>query len=317
MHQSGYTVVKFQIPKPPFLLTGNEPYSSINKIDGLTLVSAYFDVGTFITGEVVTSTRSKNNYFIWLKSFRNVNNSMILYTDVPKFGHLLKSYRSKFPEYMTQVFIIKQKELWAFKIKPDIESIFRQDGYPVNYPETLYSGYSSAMHAKYEIMEKVIKSNMVKTKHIAWIDFGYFRGKLNGLSTLELPKDLKDDHIAFGQKYRYSTKASARDIVHRAMVFVACSLFIGRPEYLLYFVQDYKQAVKDMIALRLMASDEQVLYYMYSHQTSAKVRVPVQTYSSFNRMSWHNIGQMMMRKDQERFRKNTTLLKQMLYTYIG
>lgn len=309
--------VYFQNPVSPYLLTGEEAYSSINNSDGLTLVSAYFDVGTFITGDVTTASRSKHHYFVWMKSYGYINHTVILYTDVHYLGIQFKKMRSNFPEHMTQVFVVQKSVFWAFQIQPKIDKIFKQEGYPKNYPETIYSGYSSAMHVKYELIEKVIKEKLVKTKHLAWIDLGYFRGKYEGITTLEVPKDLKYDHIGFGQKYRYNEKASARDIVYRAMVCLTGSLFIGRPEYLLLLVHDYRQAVEDMIEMNIMASDEQVLYYMYSHRTSCVVRVPVQLYYCFNRISWHNIVEIMIRKSQKQFRNETKLMNTLLYTYIS
>lgn len=245
---------------------------------------------------------------------------MIVYTDLPELGKQFKLMRSHFSENMTVVFMVQQDDFWAFQIQSKIENIFKQEGYPKNYPETVYPEYSSAMHVKYELIEKVVKEKLVNTKYLAWIDIGYFRSEQKDISTLEPPNGFKDDHIAYLQKFRYKKEATARDIVYGAMIFLAGGLFVGRPEYLLLMVKDYQHAVKEMIEMNIMASDEQVLYFMYSQQTSCNVRVPVQRYYNVDRMtlqSFRYLGWIMQENSLKRIRSHRSMLDQMLYTHTG
>lgn len=305
----------FQKPIPPYLLTGKEPFSSINNTEGLTLVTAYFNLGTFKKGPIIKF--STETYYEWMKNYGYINNTVILYTDLPDLGLQFKAVRSKFPKNMTLVFIVQQTDFWAFQIQPNIYKIFKQDGYPQYYPNTVFPGYSSAMHVKYDVIDKAIREGLVKTKHLAWIDIGYFRGEQEGIFTLELPEDFKDDHIAYSQINRFRKEATPWAMVFDNMVFLAGGIFMGRPEYLLLLVEDYKQAVHDMMQMKIMSTDQQVLYFMYSHRTSFNVRVPIQRYYSVNRQLWFFLGELSKENSLKKIRFKKSLTDHMLYTYIS
>lgn len=304
-----------QKPLPPYLFTGNERYSSLNHSNGLTLVTAYFNLGTFLKGTIIKF--SPQTYYRWMQNYQYINNTVILYTDLPDLGEQFQKVRSNFPKNMTLVFVVDQKDFWAFQIRPKIDEIFKQPGYPQYYPNTVFSGYSCAMHVKYDLIEKVIKERLVKTKHLAWIDIGYFRGKQEGIFTLEAPYDFKDDHVAFCQINRYKKEATPLSIIHSNLVWLAGGIFMGRPEYLLLLVEDYRTAVEAMIEAKIMSTDQQTLYFMYSPKTSTPVRVPVQRYHSINRQLWFYLGQLSKENSIKKIRDRTSLRDHMMRTYIS
>jgi hypothetical protein len=83
-----------------------------------------------------------------------------------------------------------------------------------------------------------------------------------------------------------------KTIIDDNALWVAGGIFIGRPEYLLLFVEDYRTAVEGMIDMKLMSTDQQVLYTMYSHLSPFQPRVPIQRYHSKNRLMWFYLGDL-------------------------
>lgn len=265
----------------------------------LTLITAYFNIGSFQKGPGLIYSQSTYNN--WMKSFQSVNNCVILYTDVIDLSMQFKSYRAHFPKHLTKVFIVHQASLWAFQLKARIEEIYSQPGYPKYYPNVGVPAYSSAMHAKYELMEKVIKEKVSTTKYLAWIDIGYFRSKIHGCFQMEPPKDFKGDHISFSQVDFFKDKLTLLEIIYHSRLFIAGGFFIGSPKNLLLFIQDYKLAVDYLLKMNLMNSDQQVLYAMYSAKLSFLPRIPIQTFfnaSSLKKQTddrWFFLGKICQR----------------------
>ena len=79
-------------------------------------------------------------------------------------------------------------------------------------------------------------------------------------------------------------------------MFLAGGIFIGRPEYLLLFVEDYRQAVEELIKMKIMSTDQQVLYSMYSPKSHLQPRIPVQRYYGLTRLWWFFLGDLCREK---------------------
>ncbi|XP_071180465.1 uncharacterized protein [Mytilus edulis] len=260
-----------------------EPHSSIQANykhrgngDELTLVTAYFNIGSF--NKTPHLIYSKSTYYKWMKNFQFVNNYVILYTDDFNLSVLFKSYRRHFPVNMTQVYIRRQTSLWAFRLKPRIKAIYNLKGYPTPGKPA----YSSAMHAKYELIGNVIKENILTTTHLAWIDIGYFRSKISDCFVMKPLKNMRDDHISFSQVDYFKPMLTLKEIMYQTKYYLAGGLFIGRPKYLSLFIEDYILAVDTLLEMNLMNSDQQILYAMYSGNLYFQPRVPIQTFFDEN-----------------------------------
>ncbi|OWF55175.1 Protein HtrL [Mizuhopecten yessoensis] len=259
--------------------------------DGITFVTAYFDLGTFQKGIILTDlSYGKHTYIDWMTAFSKFNNSVILFTDSSDVATLFQILRKQFPSHMTRIINIQQDSLWSFKLAPQIKQIYAQLGYPYYSPNTINEKYSCAMHVKYEALEMVIRQKQYKTKHLAWIDIGYFRDKETKTFTLEIPPDLKKDHIAFMQNKKFEKGLLPLDIIGDNMVWLAGGMFLGQPDYLLTFIADYRRTVESLIADNLMSTDQQVLYIMYSKNTKVRARVPIQVYYHICRCDWFFLG---------------------------
>lgn len=285
-------------------MTGSENYSSKHLNDGITFVTAYFNIGTFRKGPY--KTFSTDTYFRWMTNYGFVNNTIILYTDLEDLAIKFRLKRSKFPDYMTKVFLVKQNDFWGFKLKSKINAVFEQPGYPQYFPNTVFAPYSCAMHVKYDVIERVIKERIIQTKYVAWLDIGYFRDKEKEIFTLYTPQDIKDDHISFLQiKAFYNLWP--KTIIDDNALWLAGGIFIGRPEYLLLLVEDYRTAVEGMIDMKLMSTDQQVLYTMYSPLSPFQPRVPIQRYYSKNRGMWFYLGDLCREESFILARKTKTI----------
>ncbi|CAG2208726.1 unnamed protein product [Mytilus edulis] len=300
----GWSDVNCKEPVPPDVFDGAEEYLRRNQSKDITFVTAYFNLGKFQKGSF--KTYSTQTYYSWMKNYAFVYNKIILYTDLEDLAIKFKAERSHFPDNMTRIFLVKQNEFWAFGLIPKIEKIYKQTDYPKWYPNTVMASYSCAMHVKYDLIKRVIKEKLVKTKYLAWMDIGYFRGTEKGTFSLKPPQNIKDDHIAFVQIHKY-VDMTPKEIMFSNSVFLAGGLFIGRPEYLLLLVEDYIKAVEKLIAMNLMNTDQQVLYCMYSPKFSFQPRVPIQRFYSKSRLLWFYLGDLCRESSLILVRKKTKL----------
>ncbi|XP_076071112.1 protein HtrL-like [Mytilus galloprovincialis] len=244
--------------------------------DELTLVTAYFNIGSF--NKTPNLIFSKNTYNNWMKNFQYVNNCVILYTDDIDLSLDFRLYRSHFPMNLTKVFILKQTSLWAFSLLPRIKEIYDQKG----YPNPGIPAYSSAMHAKYELVEKVINENILSTSYLAWIDIGYLRSNTSDSFVIKPLTSMKDGHISFSQVDFFKPRLTLKKIMYQSRFYIAGGLFIGKPEYLSVFIEDYKLAVETLLKMKLMNSDQQILFAMYSEKLFFLPRIPIQTFFDEN-----------------------------------
>ncbi|XP_060071252.1 uncharacterized protein LOC132551160 [Ylistrum balloti] len=260
--------------------------------DGITFVTAYFDIGSMKRGFIGNRYQGIQTYKNWINAYSQFNNSVIFFTDSIEMETLFRDLRKRFPLYMTRIIKIDKNKLWSFKLAPHIKTIFAEPWYPKFPPNTINENYSCAMHAKYDLLEIVINERQYKTKHLAWIDAGYFRDKETKLFSLETPPDLKKDHIAFVEINEFQESLTPEDIIHTNKVWIAGGMFLSQPDYLLTFISDYKSAVNSLITKRLMSTDQQVLYIMYSNYKDILVRVPIQTYYHKCKCDWFFLGNL-------------------------
>ena len=194
---------------------------------------------------------------------------------------------------MTKIIRIDRDTLWSFKLAPKIKEIYSQPGYPKYHPNTVNEYYSCAMHAKYDLIEDVIQKGLSHTKYLAWIDIGYFREKYENAFKLIEMEGIKPDHVTFLQINKFYD-VTPQEIINSNMVWIAGGILLGQAKYLLTFIEDYRSMVESMIVDRLMDTDQQVLYVLYSKQSKVKPRVRLQTYHHKCRCDWFYVGNLMM-----------------------
>lgn len=140
--------------------------------------------------------------------------------------------RSGLPPNATKIIKLIRKETWAFGFESRITAIFKQPGYPKHLPNTVVPGYSMAMHAKYEVMQRTIRENPFHTKYFSWLDIGLFRELVSVSSVadqanqkcskfrLTFPNNFSSDSVAYTQVYRRNAALTPKDIVYKNLVWV-------------------------------------------------------------------------------------------------
>ena len=257
----------------------------------ITVVTAYFNLGTFRKGNEIP--RSQEIYKEWMMSFAFLNNAVIVFTDVVEVGSMLSARRNHFPSNMTNVVHIHREEFWAFRQRESIRQIYSSPGYPMYFPNTVNENYSCAMHAKYDVLQYVIENLMYHTKYIAWVDIGYFRENEQRTFKLLPPRDLRNGHIGFTQIDPFYDYLTPKDVIYGNNIWIGGGFFIGQPQYIISFIQDYQNVVKFLLSEGLINTDQQVLYAMYLSADQFKPRLPLQLYFHICRCQhWFYIGEV-------------------------
>ena len=201
-----------------------------NYSDEVTLVTAYFNIGSFFKGSE-NSIFTPDLYKKWMRIFSKISNPVVVYVDDNKYYKYFKHLRdSANLSSKTKIFKLERDDIWAFSLLPKIEKIFSNPKYPKFLPNTVVPEYSCVMHAKYELMLKTVQANSFGTNYIAWIDIGLFRGlnpsQVNSFH-IELPPKFDKKKIAYSQVYQRVTSAHP-DVIFKANgVWVCGCFFIG------------------------------------------------------------------------------------------
>jgi hypothetical protein len=259
--------------------------------DDLTVVTAYFNIGTFDKGSVHRKF-SPDMYHRWMKVFANIDNPLFVFVDTNETEAIFRHIRSSRNSNMTVINLLRTNSLWSFKIKSNISDIYRQPGYPVHRPNTVLPAYSSAMHAKYKVMEMAILTNPFRTKYFCWLDIGLFRDISNSNQTIRLylPERFQNDSVAYTKVNERKSKLTVKEIVYGNHVWVCGCFFVAESNVMLGWIQEYKNATERMLQQRLMSTDQQVIYYAFNHMSP---RTKLQLYTSDGRYNeWFHLGYM-------------------------
>ncbi|XP_060075779.1 uncharacterized protein LOC132555447 [Ylistrum balloti] len=235
-------------------------------IDNMTIVTAFFDLGSFRKGTSLTVTTQ--TYINWVKTFKYMNNSLVVYTDSVIFSDIFRELRRGM-EQRTKIVFMNRTQLWAFQIHNAIKTIYSQEGYPKHFPNTVLPVYSCTQHSKYEVVADAVRKQYFKSKFYAWLDIGYFRDivQSNKYFTLRPLDDFDRNRLAVNLVYpSLSLNVSYKSIVYNNQVWVGGGMFIGTADVLLALEKEYKRAVMFLLDKRLISTDQQVILSMYSVQ---------------------------------------------------
>ena len=112
-----------------------------------------------------------------MASFGWLDNPLVVFTDTEDIAQYCRQLRARYPASRTTVIVLKRYELWAFQLAEEIQEVYSQPGYPKHPPNTINPLYSWVMHAKFELVQRVILQQLHQTRYIAWLDIGLFRAE--------------------------------------------------------------------------------------------------------------------------------------------
>lgn len=192
-------------------------------------------------------------------------NPVIFYTDSVEFANLFAAAR-KSQMAKTEIMLMSRDELWSFHMLSHVRKIFSRKGYPKHYPNTHVPEYACMTHSKIPLLEDAVKRNTFSTKYYSWIDLGYFKNIVsNNHSFWEIiPRDFNDSKIGVTKVAAKRPKDSAKTIIYRNLNWIAGGIFIGKPDVILKFANQYKQATLRFLDQDLMNAEQQILHAMYT-----------------------------------------------------
>ncbi|XP_070207809.1 protein HtrL-like isoform X2 [Littorina saxatilis] len=267
--------------------------SGLPKTNEVTVVTAYFNLGQLdkAGGE---GRYTPNLYKKWMTIFGDLDNRLIVFADAQDTVDLFKRIRARYPPERTTIFLVKRQELWAFRLEKEIAAIYSQPNYPKHPPNTINPLYSCAMHAKFELVQRVIRERLYTTPFIAWLDIGLFRGEVGKNQTIHLtaPTDLDRTKVGYSEVNKFESM-SARDVIARNKVWVGGASFVGTPDVVYEYCSDYRRAVRLLLDMKLMSTDQQVIYVLNqpSLQKVFQPKVKLQAYKKHG--NWFYIGYAM------------------------
>lgn len=247
----------------------------------LTVVTAFFDLGTIPKGSF-SNMRTTDYYKVWMEVYKYLKNPLVIYTDSDKFAEHVTNLRRN-STITTKVIIFTREQLWPFQIKSQIEKLYSNPGYPKHYPNTYLPEYACMTHSKLPLVVKAIKSNYFHTDYYCWIDLGYFRDIVgrNIAFFLEIPEDFDKTKVGVTRVYDSNLKdISAMSIILENKNWIGGGLFLGKPEVLTTFEEQYKNRVLYYLSQGLMNVEQHILYSMYTFEERTKkpIHVEVQLY---------------------------------------
>ncbi|XP_048728601.2 uncharacterized protein LOC125646398 [Ostrea edulis] len=243
----------------------------------LTIVTAYWDLGTFQKGAGGKLHFSTNTYFAWAKTFKYLVNPLVVYTDSKEFKNLMEKLRADHIN-TTKIYFMNRAELWPFQVIEQIQTVYDLPGYPKYYPNTVNAAYAAAQHTKYTITADAVRKNVFQAPYYAWLDIGYFRDIVNKdvLFELSIPTDLNPNRLAVNRIQKFSMKIDPFRIFRDNYVWVGGGMFIGSEKVILEFEQLYRKAALYFLQSKLSNSDQQVLYSLYSNKGRAALKPNVE-----------------------------------------
>lgn len=157
------------------------------KINNITLVSAFFDIGR---DNFKNYNRSTDEYLKAFFNYLDMEYKMIIFID-DRYLHRVLEYYEKC-KFKNKKFVSINKQwlfnnIYAWKQLDKDTRIMTSEFYKtlvehrimMGKPETIYSEYNIVNHAKIDFINYAINNNYVDDEFIFWSDFGYYNSILD------------------------------------------------------------------------------------------------------------------------------------------
>ncbi|XP_055956970.1 uncharacterized protein LOC126821568 isoform X3 [Patella vulgata] len=254
----------------------------------ITVVTAYFNIGSFIKGSAIKFTPDR--YLKWMTSFRYLNNPLVVYVDEQKTADIFKNLRKHLMN-ITKIVVLDRKYMWSFGLKNRIEQIYSPESYPKFHPNTVVPEYSCAQHAKYECLHNAISKDYFSTPYFSWLDIGYFRDIVGCKKDfkLVLPDNFNKTKISYTQVREFNQNITLSSIFLKNSLWVGGGMTLASKEVTKKFIRIFKNSVEILLEQSLMNTDQQVIYAIYSKVGRAlfKPTVEIQLHRSGD---WFYLG---------------------------
>ena len=168
----------------------------------------------------------------------------------------------------TKIILTNRTEFWPFQLIKEIKAVFDQPDYPNIHPNTVKPEYSAAQHAKYAVLAETVCKKVFDTPYYAWLDVGYFRDivQRKEFFKMDIPPGVDPKRVSFNHIRNQHMTTKPFKIFRNNMLWVGGGMFLGRGEVILKLEQLYHSAVLYFLEKKLMNTNQQVLYSIYSNE---------------------------------------------------
>ncbi|CAG5121509.1 unnamed protein product, partial [Candidula unifasciata] len=203
----------------------------------ITIVTMYINIGGFMKGE--TASFTPTTYKKWMSTWGWLSNRVIAFFDNDEDLETFRQIRSVLPANRTVLIKLQRSEIPAFKNLDKIRIIYNHPLYPKYPPNTVVAEYSCAMNAKFDVLQMAIEKGLVHTKHIAWLDVGYFRNLLkpkfrpkDDSFSLEVPENFNSSTVGLSMVTPWTelSKLTAWDYIRNNIVWVTGGFVLATKE---------------------------------------------------------------------------------------
>ncbi|XP_025115837.1 uncharacterized protein LOC112577102 isoform X2 [Pomacea canaliculata] len=256
----------------------------------VTMVSAFIDIGEFGKG-ARNIKRDHRIYQNWSWAYSAIYSPLVFYTDSPSFADHMQHVRQKQPD-LTKIILVNRTSLWAFQLRDAIAAIYRA-GYPKHYPNTVYPDYTCVTHAKFEFVKDAILNNYFNSRHVVWVDVGYFRDMWTRHNkttafTMHLLANLDPKRVLCTQVGAPNFTMAWRDIFWKNINWVAGGFFLAKRQVMVNFVLQYQRAVELFLRLNQSQVEQHVLYSIYTGEGREIVKPTIELQPIVSR--WFDLG---------------------------
>lgn len=235
----------------------------------ITIVTAFFDIGRGNSSiqYANTQTRTADTYLSYFKYLAQLDNDMIIFTS-PEFEQKILELRQGKP---TQVLLFDFKNKlqyhrqWIQKIQDSTE--FKQKINPRQRDNIEYrsADYVLITNMKAFFVNRAINANLVKTKLVAWVDFGYCRSVETLANVKRWQFDFNTEKVHFFSINKRVGKIDSLDkvldFIFNNRVYIIGGVMVATPQKWQQFVQLLHKNQKELLKMNVI-DDDQGLFIM-------------------------------------------------------
>lgn len=240
-----------------------------NENQSITIVTAFFDIGrgNLQSKEEFPSylTRTNDTYFEYFTKLATLDNPMVVFTS---YEHIerVKNIRgtkpttiipfdiNKFRKTLDSIKNIQKSESFTSKINPEV----------IKNLEYWLPEYVLINNLKPYFLYKAIKSKLVKTELVAWVDFGYVRNDetLNNIKEWQYNFELnKVNFFTIRKNYKIKSKEDVYHAMFNNIIYVIGSVIVSSREQWKIFFKDILSTQKRLLRTQIV-DDDQGVYLM-------------------------------------------------------
>lgn len=235
----------------------------------ITIVTAFFDIGRGNSSiqYANTQTRTADTYLSYFEYLAQLDNDMIIFTS-PEFEQKILELRQGKP---TQVLLFDFKNKlqyhrqWIQKIQDSTE--FKQKINPRQRDNIEYrsADYVLITNMKAFFVNRAINANLVKTKLVAWVDFGYCRSVETLANVKRWQFDFNTEKVHFFSINKRVGKIDSLDkvldFIFNNRVYIIGGVMVATPQKWQQFVRLLHKNQKELLKMNVI-DDDQGLFIM-------------------------------------------------------